>query len=175
MHRTLIITLLAADRTGLVESLAKVVAAHEGNWVESSLARLAGRFAGVIRVDVVAERAAALEAALRDAAGESMHLIVESADDEPTRQATRKLRLELVGPDHPGIVRDVTHLLAMRRINVAKLRTRVESAPWSGEQLFHAEADLQAPADVNVDDLRHTLEHLAGELAVDIHLEDRGV
>ena len=50
----LVLTLIGADRPGLVESLAKRVAAHRGNWVESRMAHLAGQFAGILRVEVPA-------------------------------------------------------------------------------------------------------------------------
>jgi glycine cleavage system regulatory protein len=80
------------------------------------------------------------------------------------------LRLELVGDDHPGIVRDVSHALAQRGINVEELSTECISAPMSGEPLFKATADLRIPADLSIDELRATLEELAHDLMVDITL-----
>ena len=56
--------------------------------------------------------------------------------------------LELVGHDHPGIVRDITQALAGRRVNIEELTTRVVSASFSGERMFEAEARLRVPADV---------------------------
>lgn len=58
MSESLVITMVAADRPGLVESVAACVADHGGNWVESRMARLAGHFAGVARVTVTAARRA---------------------------------------------------------------------------------------------------------------------
>ena len=39
-------TIIGPDRTGLVESVARVVAEHGGNWLESRMSRLGGEFAG---------------------------------------------------------------------------------------------------------------------------------
>ena len=43
-------TIIGRDRPGLVESVAQVVAAHGGNWLESRMSRLGGHFAGILRV-----------------------------------------------------------------------------------------------------------------------------
>ncbi|HMP08628.1 MAG TPA: ACT domain-containing protein, partial [Lacipirellulaceae bacterium] len=61
---SLVLTVLGPDRPGLVESLARAVAEHGGNWVESRMAHLAGHFAGILRVEVDADRASALAAAV---------------------------------------------------------------------------------------------------------------
>ena len=42
----LVLTLIGPDRPGLVEAVAEVVARHGGNWLESRMAHLAGKFAG---------------------------------------------------------------------------------------------------------------------------------
>ena len=42
----LVLTLLGSDRPGLVELVAGVIAAHGGNWLESRMSHLCGKFAG---------------------------------------------------------------------------------------------------------------------------------
>ena len=56
MSTTLVLTVIGTDRPGLVESIAAVVAAHGGNWLESRMARLGGQFAGIVRIEVPRER-----------------------------------------------------------------------------------------------------------------------
>jgi glycine cleavage system regulatory protein len=46
MTTTLVVTVMGTDRPGLVEALSKALAAHHGNWWESRIAGLGGRFAG---------------------------------------------------------------------------------------------------------------------------------
>ena len=60
----LVLTLIGPDRPGIVDSVSEVVAAHGGNWLESRMAHLAGKFAGVLCVEVADDQAAALEDAL---------------------------------------------------------------------------------------------------------------
>ena len=43
MRASLVLTIIGPDRTGLVEAVAAAVADHGANWLESSMARLAGK------------------------------------------------------------------------------------------------------------------------------------
>ncbi len=45
MQRMLVMTVIGQDRPGLVDSVAELVAAHGGNWLESRMSRLGGQFA----------------------------------------------------------------------------------------------------------------------------------
>ena len=60
MRRSLVLTVIGDDKPGIVEQLADQVLAAGGNWEESRMARLAGKFAGILRVSVDADRAEAL-------------------------------------------------------------------------------------------------------------------
>ena len=63
-------------------------------------------------------------------------------------------------------------MLADQHINIEELETGISSAPMSGELLFRATAHLRVPASVTLESLRHQLEALAGELMVDLEIED---
>src|SRR5512143_1931015 len=60
----LVLTLIGPDHPGIIDSVSEVVAAQGGNWLDSRMAHLAGKFAGVLCVEVADERATALEEAL---------------------------------------------------------------------------------------------------------------
>jgi glycine cleavage system regulatory protein len=174
MNESLVATVLGEDRAGLVESIARVVSGHGGNWVESRMSRLAGRFAGILRVDVGAERAPALADALRGLASSGLTVVVEPAvgADRPTD--ARRLKLELVGQDRPGIVREISGVLVRHGVSVDELQTECSSAPESGGTLFRAAASLHVPASVATLDLRNALERIADDLMVDVVLEEPG-
>ena len=55
MPTPLVMTIIGPDRTGLVESVARVVAEHGGNWLESRMSRLGGEFAGILRIELPAD------------------------------------------------------------------------------------------------------------------------
>ena len=168
---SLVLTVIGDDRPGLVDSLSTAVADHGGSWQESYMAHLAGKFAGILRAEVPQEQAASLEATLRQLTSAGLQVVVESSSQGRVAES-RALRLELVGDDHPGIVRDIARVLAAREINVGELSTEVTDAPMSGGQLFKATLRLQLPGSASVDDLRETLEALANDLMVDITLDE---
>ncbi len=169
MKSSLILTVIGPDRPGLVEVLSQTIADHGASWLESRLAHLSGQFAGMVRVSVPGDRADALAEALRSLEGLQVHVETAGA---PTDRRAPALVLELLGQDRPGIVREVSHALAARGVNVEDLVTECTSAPMSGETLFRARARLRLPPDVASDALRDTLEKLGDELMVDISLDD---
>ena len=57
MTTYLVLTAIGDDRPGLVESLSQVITENSGNWLESSMSQLAGKFAGILRVSVSDEDA----------------------------------------------------------------------------------------------------------------------
>lgn len=167
---TLVVTVIGPDRPGLVSSLADVVAEHDGSWGRSQLAQLAGMFAGIVTVEVADDRAAALTAALAGLEGldTSVRHAGAGRDGAGGDGAGRTFHLDLVGHDHPGIVQQISGVLARQRVSVEALDTRVVPAPQAGGDLFEARTAFRAPEDVDVEGLKRALEELAQELQVDV-------
>jgi glycine cleavage system regulatory protein len=172
MRSQLVLTLIGRDRPGLVEALAAEVARHGGNWEESRMARLAGHFAGILRVSAESAAAQTLASSLSALTREGLKVMVESAEPEPTRGAERRMRIELMSNDREGIVRDLARTLSLRKVNVEELETSCEAAPMAGGTLFRANAVVQVPEEVSADDLRGALEALADDLMVELSLGD---
>ena len=170
MRVSLVLTVIADDKPGIVERLSEQILAAGANWEESRMARLAGKFAGLLHVSIDAEHADALSRRLTTF-DPSLAVVVERSTDLQAGEF-RTLRLELLGNDHPGIVRDISRVLAQHRVNIEELETDTTTAPMSGEALFRARAMLRIPSTVTVEQLRRVLESLAGELMVDLSLED---
>jgi len=171
MARALILTVIGKDRPGLVEALADFIANHEGNWDESRMARLAGHFAGVVQIHLPEHQAEHFLTGLPALADQG--LSVNVVDSDWTRVDVdhhHSWQLELVGQDHPGIVREISSKLAGLGVSVQDLRTFVESAPMSGERMFRAEAELVPPAQTSFEHIRTALEQLANDLMIDITL-----
>jgi glycine cleavage system regulatory protein len=151
--------------------VSEVVAAHGGNWLESRMAHLAGKFAGVLCVEVADEEAAALEEALGRLAVSGLKVIVErSAPVEAPRQDA--MEIELLGVDRRGLVHEISALLAAHRINVEELATDRPAAAHSGDRMFHAQIRVIIPETVDVTAVRQGLERLAGDLMVEIRLAE---
>ncbi|MES2819561.1 MAG: ACT domain-containing protein [Pseudomonadota bacterium] len=165
----LVLTVIAQDQPGLVERIARCIVEHGGNWLESRMSRMAGQFAGILRVDVVEDAQPALIAALQGLEAQGIRVLLAPSGQEPLT-AGKPILLDLVGNDRPGIVRDITCLLTELGINVESLSTEVMPAPMSSELLFHAEAVLAVPPTLALDKLQRHLETLADELMVELKL-----
>jgi glycine cleavage system regulatory protein len=176
----LVLTLIGEDRPGRVEAVAQAVADHGGNWLESRMIHLAGKFAGILRVEVPPDRAEALERALEGLLAGGLKVVTEASerkrrDSGDGRRTTRVMTLDLVGLDRPGLVREISQLLVQHKVNVEELITDRISAPMSGEMLFQAHARVHVPADTDAAGLRASLERLATDLTVEIRLGDKAV
>ena len=167
MQIPLVMTIISPDRTGLVEAVARAVADHGGNWLESRMCRLGGEFAGILRVEIPAAKKPELLAALQKLQTHGLQIVVR--DDAAVPAVTgRQTKLEIVGADRPGIVREITSALARAGVNVEEFSSEVASAPMSGETLFKASARLQLPAHCDLAALKKDMEKIAADLLVDV-------
>ena len=170
MNRKLLIGFIAKDKPGLVRSISETVNSHGGNWLESKMSELAGRFAGLAVVEVPGEYFDALKAALE--AIEDINSIVEETELAPEIQNTRILELNIVGPDRPGIVSDVSMALENYVANVSEMETHISAAPMSGELTFSADASIVVPFEMDWSVIAEQLDQLADKLGIDIILEE---
>ncbi len=167
---SLILTVVGPDRPGLVCALAEAVDAAGGSWQESRMARLAGQFAGIVLV----EAPEGLTEDLRALQNQGLRITVQAGVTTPATVTAPRLALEVVGNDRPGIVRDISQVLANHRVNIEELTTGVASGSFSGEALFKVTALVRAPNDAAVDLVRTGLEALGNELMVDIQVIGQG-
>ena len=172
MNRSIVLTVVSDDHPGIVESLSDILARHSGNWAESSMLSLAGKFAGILLAEVPEGEVDGFVAALDELGSQGIKVVAQRSDAQPASQGAREITLEFVGQDRPGIVHEISEVLARHTVNVLELETTVQSASMSGESLFLAHARIFIPAEVDMAVLRDELESIANELMVDINLED---
>ena len=170
MFTTLVMTVIGADRPGLVQLVAACVAGHGGNWLESRMCHLGGQFAGLLRVEVAAARAEELAGALRRLEADGLRVTIHTESGAGSAAAGTVVRLELVGQDHPGILNQVARVLAGRGVNVEELESECLSAPMGGGTLFQARATVLVPPSVSFGELRADLEKIAADVMVDLKL-----
>ena len=174
MRTHLVLTVIGPDRPGLVSALSDTVAVGGGNWLDSRMASLAGQFAGILLLDVEPARADDLRAALRQLDAMGLRLVVEQSPAEAAAaNKGRVLKLELIGQDRPGIVRDISRVLAENHVSIGDFHTERSSASFSGESMFKATALLYLPTGLDENALKRGLESLANELMVDLELQDK--
>lgn len=167
---TLVLTALGDDRPGLVDALASAVADEGGNWERAQMTRLAGKFAGIVLATVPDARVAALRDALSALAADGiLDVDVVVADATPVTPAgPATVSIALTGTDRAGVVREVTHVLAVRGVSIESLETSVRDAPMGGDRIFEATASLIVPEGVTLAALREAVESAVPDYLVDV-------
>jgi len=170
LRTSLVISFIGEDRPGLIEQISAAVSSHEGNWLESRMSQLAGKFAGIVRVGVAAEHIAGMTEALHALDSQGLSVLVEASEISTDSGDREVLQLNMIGLDRPGIVRDVSQALAKYGINVLEMTTYITNAPMTGELMFNADASIEIPENVDIKDLHDQLEIITNDLAVEMEL-----
>ena len=163
----LVVTVLAEDRPGIVESLAQTVSAHSGNWMESRMNRLAGKFAGILLVEVATQNSSQLQKALGALKKQGISIRIENSTLVHDQHKIA-LCIDIIANDRPGIVDEIAVLLSSNNVNLKSLETFCASAPMSAGIMFHAQAYMQLPEVLSQDALMRLLESLSDDLMVEV-------
>jgi glycine cleavage system regulatory protein len=103
---SLVLTVIGSDHPGIVNLLSDVAQRFGANWAGSRMATLAGQFAGMVHFEVPDQSAESLASALRGLVSSGLHVVIVMGDSSAAPAGQRIVRLELVGNDLPGIVRE---------------------------------------------------------------------
>jgi len=165
-----IITFIGDDRPGLVERLASVIESNGGNWHESRLSQLGGKFAGLILVSLPVAGGPSLEDDLSALAASGLSVRVTATSEQSSPVPGRTITLTVLGPDRPGIVREISRTLAQHAVNVLEMDSQVSSAAMSAELMFRAHIVAWIPEGTAMDDLTDTLDSIANHMTLEIDL-----
>ncbi len=161
----LILTVMANDRPGIAERLAREIENNHGSWLESRMATMAGKFAGIVRVEVPDAQAKAAQTALQSLRDDGLSIQIELGETKESTLIAQSI--EVVGNDRLGIVREITTALASIGINVTDLQTEIEPASMSGGPLFRASIEITLTETQSMDLVVQALEALSPDLMVD--------
>lgn len=168
MLKSIVITLIGDDRPGIVEAISKIIVNHQGEWVESRLVNLSGKFAGVLRANIPEEECDAFSTDIKSGT-KGLKITIEEAHVDVAEKG-KCYKLQLVGQDRPGIIHRISSALVENGATVDEMESEVVEASMSGEKLFKANIMLCLAKGYSIDDLSEVLEDLANELIVDIEL-----
>ena len=171
METSYIITFIGDDRPGLVEELSDVIERNRGNWHESRLSQLGGKFAGLVLVSLPAAGGTTLEEELKALSSSGISVRVTPTANTAAPVPGRDITLRVMGPDRLGIVREISRALAQRQVNVVEMDSEVSSAPMSAEMIFTARIDARIPQDTDMHELSDTLDEIANQMTLDIDIE----
>jgi glycine cleavage system regulatory protein len=170
MKTSVILSAVGSDRPGLTRGLAEAVFAAGGNWLESHLSHLGGKYVGSILVELDSARLGELNEAVARLNAAGLHVSIAPAGDETPAEG-KPLWFELVAQDRPGIVSEVTAVLAGLGVNIEDFATRTEMGSWTAERLFRATARLTVPDGITPEAVQDALEAISSEIMVDFTIK----
>ena len=171
---SLVVTVMGADRPGIVSLLSERAQRFGANWAASRLSRLAGEFAGMVHFEVPREHADALAESLRALESTGLKLVVAKSDaSEQVAAGLRGVGLELVGNDRVGIVSKLTRILAESGVSIEHIHTEIVGTTPAAPKTFKVAAHLLVPTTLSSAELRRRLETVASEMMLDVALDDR--
>ena len=168
---TIAFTIIGPDRPGIVAEVSDIVAQHQGNWMESHMANLAGQFAGIVQVQVEPANKAPLSDALRALSEQGLQISIA----EPTVntvESCHSLDIEILGRDHPGIIQDITQALAAINVTINAMQTECFSGSMSGGDMFKGTLTVGVPEDMAFELLEERLHQVSNDLLVDLLIEE---
>jgi len=165
----IVLSFIGADKPGLVKRLADIISSKGGNWMESNLSQLAGKFTGIVLISVSAQNSDSLCKALHDLSSEEFKILTELTSAQESAK-TMELVLHILGPDRPGIVKSISQALEQNKINVKQMESKITSAAMSGDPMFEAETIIQVADQIDIDALLVDINNISMELGIDIDL-----
>lgn len=164
--KPIVITMVGKDRAGFVDTIAKQIYAHDGNWLASNFAQMAGQFAGFVEVHVPQEKHDDLIQSLDALDGINVQSV--SALEEHDAKSSDSLVIDVMGNDKQGIVQEITTVLHQFNLNIKSMDSCCESAPNWGSLMFKASIVIDVPEGFDTDNVLEALENVANDLVVDI-------
>jgi len=176
----LVVSSLGNDRRGIVSDVSQIITEnHHGSIGESRAVKLGSHFGLMMVVSVPKNESEALQSALTSAPGLATTCCVT---DNPTAvpaspNITYSAKFTLNGADRQSIVHKVTSLISEHDLQILKMQTYENQAPFGGVTLFHMEgiATSTAPyaVDFDVEGIQKELNKLGDSLNCDITFETR--
>ena len=162
----LAVTVLGADRTGIVADVTAALAQIGGNLEDSTMTLLRGHFAMVVLVRT-ATPLAEVEVALAGLTADGS-LVVDvrpMPEGGPAGRTGAAFTLRVHGADRPGIVATITRVVAAHGGTIVDLGTRLSRG------LYVLTAEIVLPAGATPIRLEEELTAAARSVGVEVHLD----
>jgi glycine cleavage system transcriptional repressor len=170
MKKFMLLFCVGKDRPGIVDAISTVLFEQGANIEDSRMATLGGRFSSMTLFSCTATQLEAIRADLDALAADGLESSLHEAQDPAACPvpAALPLKCQVTAMDHPGIVKQVVHLLHRHQINITSLSTQVIRAPLSGAPLFDLKIEAWIPAAIPVAEVKNQLRALAQEMNLDL-------
>ncbi len=173
MKQFKILFLIGKDRPGVVDEVSTFLYDHGANIEDSRMAALGGCFSIMTLFSCDESRLVEIQEGLNHLTEKGFEISLHEAQDPlaALSKASMPLKLEIRAMDHPGIVREVVHLLHQQNINIESLNTRVVHAPLTGSPLFNLTVETLVPAGTSIAKVKSAISNLSMDMDLDLRFQ----
>ena len=174
MNKSLVISALGNDKSGIVNELSKAILDQGGNISESRMTVLGGEFAMMLLVTGNNECIDNIISKLEET-GQSLNLTLIAKETQLQESNHKRLpyQITVVSMDHPGIVHNISDFLSSRDLNIEEIETKTYPAAHTGTPMFSLDMTISIPADSSVRSLRDEFIIFCDDLNLDASLESK--
>ncbi len=161
-----IVTVMGYQQPDCLRDLANLVFANHGDWRESRVIEMGGRFAAILSVVVPRENSASLQSAIEDFADRhelSLHLSVSQTEWVNNKA---RFRLKMTANNRRGLVHKVADIANQVGLQLDELITWCEPMPFGNEELFYAEIIASGSA-AGMAAMKTALESLGDDVVIE--------
>jgi len=160
---SLAITVLGHDRPGIIAEVTGVLAELGGNLEDSSMTLLRGHFAWTLIVS--GPQASVVQQQLQPLTGQGLVVsVLEVPEEQAITESGATYVLSVHGGDRPGIVSEMTSVVAAAGGNIVDLTTRLAG------DLYIVVAEVHLPLSVDVAEVERALHAAAARVGVGVTL-----
>ncbi|MET0281605.1 MAG: ACT domain-containing protein [Steroidobacteraceae bacterium] len=155
MKQFLAISAIGKDRPGLAHDVVRTISDCGASINESRMLPLGAEFAMQVLVSGNWHSVARVEselARLAEAAGLDLHL--RRTDARALREDHIPYSIDVIGPDHSGIVAGLAGFLTARQVEIAEVASRSYAASQTGAAMFAVQMMINVPTRLHVAQLR---------------------
>jgi len=172
MKQFLAVSALGKDRPGLAHDLVRTISECGASISDSRMLPLGGEFAMQLLVTGNWHAMARLESELvrlGEAAGLALHM--RRTDPRALREDHIPYSIDVIGPDHQGIIAGLAGFLTARQIEIAEIASRSYVAAQTGAAMFAVQMMINVPARQPVAQLREDFMEYCDSQNLDAILE----
>lgn len=171
--RNYMVTVMAADQVGIVQTMTGTIGAMGGNVLELSQTVMRGYFTIIVAVEFPeAIEPADLEAAIAEQGGRfrpTVKVLEADASRRPPVVDGERFILTVLGVDRPGNIHGIASCLAEHGVNIVDLHARTEGGRFS----LIMEAFL--PHDLPPSTIRDELHRFGRELGLEAYVQHENI
>ena len=172
MKQFLAISAIGKDRPGLAHDVVRAITDCGGSISESRMLQLGGEFAMQLLVCGNWHSVARVESELaRLAENAGLALNLRRTEPRSLREDHIPYSIDVIGPDHAGIVAGLAGFLTAREIQIAEVASRSYAAAQTGAVMFAVQMMINVPSRQPIAGLREDFMEYCDSQNLDAILE----